>query len=91
MSVDRSIKDHLYLTAGMVGRLGTPLGARAIEGSIDARSLGTLVTRCRQCPFPASCAAWQADHPDGAGDPPPYCLNRDRLADMAAGKPMEAA
>lgn len=80
---------HARLAAGMAARMGASLGDRAPDGLVTPASLGTLLTRCAECPYPGSCAAWQADHPDGAGGPPPYCLNAERLRGIADGRSME--
>ena len=71
---------HADLVRRMIGATGSPLSARAVDGRIDRKALGTLVERCKQCPHPGSCAAWLADHEGGAEAPPAYCLHRDRLA-----------
>jgi hypothetical protein len=73
---------HERLARGMVRRTHVDLGDRTADGRITEEALGTILDRCCQCPYPASCAAWQADHADGAAEPPGYCVNRDLFATM---------
>lgn len=75
---------HLRLARGMVEHTNADLGDRVVDGGITAASLGTILGRCQQCPYPASCQAWQADHAGEHGAAPPYCLNRDLFGDLAA-------
>lgn len=72
---------HARLARGMVRRTHADLGDRTADGRITDEALGTIIDRCCQCPYPGSCAAWQADNPTAA-EPPGYCVNRDVLAGL---------
>lgn len=73
---------HARLARGMVRRLGVDLGDKVVDGRITDEALGPILDRCCQCPYPGSCAAWEADHPDHADAAPGYCQNIDFFAEL---------
>jgi len=74
---------HLRLARGMVEHTGADLGSRVADGDVTEAALGTILDRCQQCPYPASCQAWQADHAGETGGAPAYCLNGALFAGLA--------
>ena len=65
---------HQGLAHGMMRRSG-------LDASPGAPGEQAIVERCRHCPHPQSCAAWQLDHAQADGQVPGYCLNRDTFAE----------
>ena len=63
---------HTRLAQGMAARIG----------SVPQAAMGSVIDRCRHCPHPQSCAAFQLDTPQSQ-DVPSYCLNADRFKDWS--------
>lgn len=69
---DREV--HEKLARGMATRMG----------GVPELAMDPIIERCRHCPHPQSCAAWQLDQAPEVEATPGYCLNSDRFLDFVA-------
>lgn len=76
-------RKHYWLLIGMARRVDADLGGAMCEGRLDGSDWAGMVQSCRGCPCAESCRHWLDSHAR-AEAAPEYCVNRDRLAGLAA-------
>ena len=75
-------RTHFWLVQGMAHRLGADLVDAFADQRLEAEEWSEMITRCRSCSSPGACRKWLdlTEHADAAPD---YCLNGDRLSELA--------
>ncbi|MCC6306043.1 MAG: hypothetical protein IT545_12715 [Rhodobacteraceae bacterium] len=76
---------HSVLMARMAEAAGVNLGAALADGVLSVPALMTMLARCLGCRAVEDCGEWLDYNPVGAPALPPFCRNRERMADLARG------
>lgn len=81
-------REHYWRVQRMARAAGADPAAAWREGTLGADDWTALVARCRACPWDGACASWlarfEAAERPTVSTPPDGCINRDRLAALAA-------
>ncbi len=76
-------RDHFFLTLGMAKACGADLSEALADGRITQEEYASIMTACRTCKKPGACSKLLATF-DELIAAPDYCVNRDKLAEIAA-------
>jgi|AACY02.2.fsa_nt_gi hypothetical protein len=75
-------KRHFWLLQGMLRRSGADAVSAFAEGDLTPEDWAALVESCRACSAPCACRAFLDDPTARRENPPPYCRNAQRLAEL---------